>query len=89
MGLSGDDFMDCVGAYTDFMGYKDHDETWDRWGEAVKKAWRHELQEKGGRLIVGDALDRAIRESTKAIGEFWPEDKPVSRVFPKQELHAA
>jgi hypothetical protein len=72
MGLSGDDFMNCVGAYTDFMGYKDRDETWDRWIPAVSNAWRSELKEKGDRLILADALDRAIRESTIAIGERWP-----------------
>jgi hypothetical protein len=89
LGLSGDDFMNCVGAYTDFMGYKDDDETWHRWIAAVKKAWRREIQEKGDRVVLGDALDRAIRESTKAIGEFWPEDQPMLLASPEPNLRVA
>jgi hypothetical protein len=45
---------------------------------AFHEAWKNEVYEKGDRLILGDALDRAILEATLAIGERWPEEESAA-----------
>jgi hypothetical protein len=78
-GMSEDAFLNSVGVYTDTMGYKDEDDdTFGRWIDALHKAWRCEVREKGDRLVLADVLDRAIRDTTIATGERWPEEKPAA-----------
>ncbi len=65
--------MGCVAVYRDAMGYsrdpEEYERTVDRWIDAVHRAWRLEARENGDRMVLADALDRAIRLSTIAIGE--------------------
>ncbi len=73
-GVQEDDLMGSTEVYTVAMGYWDAKddpelESAYRWIRAIRKAWQSEVREKGERLVLADALDRAIRESTIAIGE--------------------
>jgi hypothetical protein len=88
LGFSDENFVTAVAAYGRAMGYLD-DDTPDRihdaWHDAVNGAWRHELKEKGININLVDAVDRAIRESTIAIGKPWPQSavKPGCAVPPE------
>jgi hypothetical protein len=71
VGVYGGDFCDAVATYADSMWYcVDDDGEVDEdaiftWNHAYQEAWQKEVCEKGDRLVLGDALDRAIKPRSR------------------------
>jgi hypothetical protein len=84
MGLGQDDFISSASVYAHVMGYveAESEPMVYPWLDAVEKAWRMEVREKGDRMVLADVLDRAIRDSTIAIGKPWPEEESGGKRAP-------
>jgi hypothetical protein len=68
---SSDDFYSAMAVYRKVTGIEfgnDDDAMLDRWLDGADAVWRQEVESKGDKINLAEALERAIEGGMRAIG---------------------